>query len=267
MEVCMMINGYRKTEVRARRVARAVLIPLIGVLLLVILLRLLGSSIESILLPMKEVQIYGNSFIKSKELLKIMKIESNRSLLFFNKRTAKMQLLADGRVAGAELLKVWPGTLKVYVAEKEKKFQLLGTENRYWVSADGVVLGGMEEGEEELPPLVTLQANNDDIKVGEEVGNFLVRDVLQALNRIEKTHPDFYRALYSFTISTRGIELYVKGRGYRVYLGNSISEETLEKLRTLLLVLENSGSDGLSAQEIREIDLSFSYAAVQKEEK
>jgi hypothetical protein len=260
----MMINGYRKTEIRSRRVVKIILIPLIGVLILLVILRFMGGVEGVTVLPVKEVQIYGNSYINSTELLKMMKVESNRSLLFFNKRSAKLRLLGDKRISGAELLKVWPHTLKVYVAEKEQKYQLAGAGERYWLSLDGIVLSQMEAGEEERMPFITFQANNDDIRIGEEIPSFLIRDILASLRGIEKAYPEFYRRIHSFSVGPRGVETFFKDKRYRVYLGNSVSEDKLSKMRALLLVLEKGDS---SMNDIREIDLSVSYAAVQKGEK
>jgi hypothetical protein len=224
----------------------------------------MGGLERVAVLPVKEVQIYGNSYMKSTELLRMMKIESNRSLLFFNKRSAKMKLLGDKRISGAELLKVWPHTLKVYVAEKEQKYQLAGAGGRYWLSVDGVVLSRIETGEEERMPLITLQANSDDIRIGEEISSFLIRDILASLREIEKKYPDFYGHLHAFSVGPGGVDAFFNDRRYRVYLGNSVSEEKLSKLRALLLVLEKGDS---SVNEITEIDMSVSYAAVQKGEK
>jgi cell division protein FtsQ len=262
----MMIDGYRKTEARSKRTARAVILASTGALVIAISVRVMSVSIGGLIFPIKEVRIYGNTFIAGNELLRIMDVDSGKSLLFFNTRAARSRLLADGRVSGAQLLKVWPGTLKVYVAEKERKFQLVRGERRYWLSAEGIVLSQVKAGEEERSPTVTLQSNNDDIDIGKAIGNFLMADALDSLGKIEKRYPEFYRTLSSIAVGAQGVELYVKGKDFRVYLGNSVSEEKLEKLRALLLVLESDGSGEMSPDQIREIDLSLSYAAVRKGE-
>jgi hypothetical protein len=262
-----MIDGYGKSEVRYRKVIRIILVMCIGVLILLLGIKILGSSAKTAVLPIKKVQIFGNTYTRSDELLRMINLDTSRSLLFFNNKAAKIMLLSDRRISGVEIVKVYPDMLKIYVAEKRSRFQLAHGEHTYWMSADGIVLGAVPEGEELIVPLITLISNNDDIKIGEEIANFMVFDLLGSLKELERLHPDFYKRIELFHITESGVYMYFKDRGYRVYLGNRITEEKFEKLRALTLVLENYAPDDDSVGDIKEIDMSLSYAAVRKGEK
>lgn len=151
-----MIDEYEKTEVRSRKIIRVILVFCIGALILLLMIKILGGSTKTAVLPIRKVQVFGNSYVKNDELLQMINLDTHRSLLFFNKKAVKITLLSDRRISGVEILKVYPDTLKIYVAEKRKKYQLTDGEHTYWMSADAVVLGPVKEGEDLKFPLITL---------------------------------------------------------------------------------------------------------------
>ena len=56
----------------------------------------------------------------------------------------------------------------------------------------------------------------------------------------------------------------MKNNDHKIYFGSTVTVEKLEKLRALLLVLDNRYKDGDTGG--WEIDMSFSHAAVRKRE-
>ncbi len=261
-----MIEEYRKSDIRSKRIIRAILAFCVGILLILLLIKVFSVIKKSSILPIKQVEIYGTQYIDKSEIVKRMNLDTDRSILFFNSRSARLSLLQDGRISGIELVKVYPDTLKIYVAEKDKKYLLFTGSVLYWLSKDGTVLIESNEERDTTIPLITMNSNNDDIKIGEQIPNFMVRGIISSLAEIEKVYPQFYKRLYSFSVNEKGVYVRLKDGKYRVYLGNEINKEKFEKLRALLIVLESKGDDVIALDEIIEIDMSFSHAAVRRGE-
>ena len=277
-----MIEEYRKNEVRSKKIIRIILASCIVILVLLLLIKLLSGIRKTVMLPIKKVQIYGNTYIQNNEIVKIIDLDTGRSILFFNRKRAKLSLLQDKRISGIEIVKEYPDTLRIYIAEKEKKFlikfliknliknpinnSLMDAEHTYWLSSEGVILKETTGRDLEMFPFITINVNNDDIRIGDLIDNFMVAGILSSIKEIENVYPEFYKRIHSFSVNERGIYVRFKDNNYRVYLGNTITREKCEKLRALILVLENLYPDMTSDNEILEIDLSFSNAAVRKRE-
>jgi hypothetical protein len=215
-----------------------------------------------------------------------MRLDARKSILTFNKAQAKRFLLGDARVSGVEIVKLLPDTLRVYVVEKEKKMLLKvekgdrGT-GLYWLSRDGVILAPALEvpaSGAELPgsegPHITLDANNDDIKVGGRTGDDLLENAIEALGGIEGRFPGFYRRIETVSIGRDGVRVRLDDERYSIYFGDSVTADKFEQLRALLLVLQSGRSSGTTAAGAGrsakdgaiEIDMSSSQAAIRKRE-
>lgn len=273
-----MIEEYRKNEVRSKKIIRIILASCIVILVLLLLIKMISGIRKAVILPIKRVQIYGNTYIQNNEIVKIIDLDTGSSILFFNRKRAKLSLLQDKRISGIEIVKEYPDTLRIYIAEKEKKFlikfliknlinnSLMDAEHTYWLSSEGVILKETTGRDLEMFPFITINVNNDDIRIGDLIDNFMVVGILSSIKEIENVYPEFYKRIHSFSVNERGIHVRFKDNNYRVYLGNTITREKCEKLRALILVLENLYADMISDNEILEIDLSFSNAAVRKRE-
>ncbi len=262
-----MINECDKGEVRSKRLLRGVLIAIIGILIILLLIKL-GSGIGSLVIfPIKKVQIYGNVHMTKREVLQIMNLDASNSMITFNKKKAKRLILQDKRVVSIEMVKLYPDTLRIYIKEKLKEAVLVANSNTYWVSDDGIILSKFNETEDikysDLNyPYITLKSYNDDIKSGEEINNFIVIDIINSLISIKEEYSDFYGLIRSFSIQEDGVYVILKNNNYLIYFGSDVTKVKLEKLRALLIVLK-----GLyQTEDILEIDMSGSHAAVKKRE-
>ena len=265
-----MINEYGKNDVRNRRVLRGALIAIIGILLVLVIVRIAPLAHRIVILPVRRVQIYGNLHLTKGEVVRGMGIDVSSSILTFSKKNAKEALLADRRINDVEITKIYPDTLRIYTREKAALSVVSAKETAYWVSADGVFLSEVKEKDViEHYPLVTLKTNNVDIKIGERVSDFYVLDILTALRRIQEEYPDFFSRLSSFTVDTEGVRLHLSDGTFGVWLGSNVTQQKLESLRALLVVLKSERSklqDGDLAEGMMEIDMSATHAAVRMRE-
>jgi hypothetical protein len=268
-------NSFPSREVRARsrsnhgrgeepqkRVFRIFLIVIILVLSFLIVVKLKAVMGNLVAVPVKRVQIYGTTLIQDKEILKGIGLENEVSLLFFNKKTARQKLLLDNRISMVEMAKIYPDTLRVYVAEKKKKFLLKAEDRSYWITADGVVLSGHSGQADHTYPVITLSSYSDDIKYGENIRNFMFQSLLQAAAEYGKKQPENANFFRFFTVTKGGIYLYSHEPQVRIFLGSRVTAEKLEGARALLLVLKDSPPAGLSSESYLDVDFSFSQAAV-----
>jgi len=255
-----MIEEYR--EVRSKRGLRIIFIILIGVMFSLIFLRLLAKIDKLNLFPIRNVQIYGSSVLTTNSIAKLIGLDSNSTLLLFSKKKAINVLESDKRIKTVEIVRVYPDTLKIQIIEKDRFAVLLAEGKIYLLSKDGTVLSMINKKVNGYP-LITIKSFNDDIIVGREIGNFIVRSILQSIWDIKGKYPNFYKSIYSFLIDEAGVYLKLNNANANIYLGNNINSEKLERLRALLIVLKNNYSEFDTDQ--LEIDLSFSNAAVKGE--
>ena len=268
-----MIGEYGKSTVRQRKINRSVVLRRVLLALIVLCVAAIGikagTGFDSFaLFPVGRVEVYGNGFVTKTEVLRLIGLDANRSILTFSRGRARKRLLADRRVQGAEIVKLLPDTLRVYVVEKSKKMLLEAGGQAYWLSKDGVVLGAVglsEAGTAAVRsrPVVTLESNIVDIKIGGKPGNILLDGILAAAGEIEKDYPGFYGRIQSFCVEQDGVHLLLSDARFQVYLGNTVTKEKLEQLRALLFVLNTTYPAGRGHGAI-EIDMSFSQAAVRQ---
>ena len=261
-----MIEGYRKSEIRSKKIIRIILSFCIGILVLLILVKVLSGLKISVLLPIKQVQIYGNKYVNNSDIMKQMNLNTDRSIFFYSTRATKLAILEDKRISGIELVKVYPDTLRIYVAEKERKYLFSNSDRMYWLSSDGIVLEDVTERINDTSPFITMNSNNDDIKIGNKVENFMIEGLLSSIGAFEKDYSEFYKRILSFVVDEKGVYVRLKENNYRIYFGNTITKEKFEKLRALIIVLESTDKDQSKKNTTMEIDMSFSNAAVRKGE-
>jgi len=261
-----MIGEYQK-GVRSKKIVRIILIPFIVILLVLLLLKLGPGIAGKAVLPIKKVQIYGNHWVISSEIIQLMKLDTHSSILFLNLEKASSRILLDKRIKGARMVRVYPDTLRIHVVEKERTALVKAGESVYWATADGTVLSIADERGYSNYPFITLKSNYDDIKSGCTIGNIMVVDLLNAVSECKKVSPDFLKNIRSFSVDESGISVNLNNEHYRVYLGSSVSMEKLTRLRALISVLNDIyDADTLSDGSLIEIDMSFSHAAVRKRE-
>jgi len=217
----------------------------------------------SVILPVKKLQIYGNRYVMEGEIIRLLKIDASTSILLFDREKAIERILHDRRIRRASVVKMYPDTLRVYISEKNIAAIVAAGDTRYAVSTDGIVLNTVKGRESGEYPLITLKSNNDDIKIGNEIQNIVVKNLLVALNEFKKRYPDFSARIDNAVVDKSGVYVYLAG--YRVYMGAETTLSKLVRLRALIHVLEDTGDFDDQYNGMTDIDMSFSHAAVRRE--
>jgi len=262
-----MIEGYGRDEIRQRKIVRRILIVTIFLLIAMIGVKVIDGLQVFTIFPVKKVQINGTHFVKNKEIVGLMGLTTATSLISLSKKRARDALLEDKRIKRVVIVKLYPDTVRIWIEEKPKSaFLRVGTEG-YWTSLDGTILGKASEDELSGYPAIILNTNNDDIKIGQELENFLVKDLLLSIDITRKRHPDFFRLIDLVTVEENGAYISLENGFFSVYMGKNVTIESFRKLRTLITVLESKdfGKSGLI--DGYDIDMSFSHAAVKEREK
>jgi cell division protein FtsQ len=258
-----MIKEYGKIEVRNKKLIRGILIAIIGILLLLVVIKMAPLSHKAVILPIKQIQIYGNELVTEKEIARAIALDVPKSILAFNRRKAKQLLLQDLRVSRVTMTKLYPDTLRIYVRETAKEALLISGGAMYWIGREGIVLSEITEAAAPLEyPFITLNGNNDDIITGEKLKNFLVHDVLSSVGGIRQKYPDFYNKISSFSLEEDGVYVMLTNDLYSIYFGYTVNQEKLERLRALLVVLESEYLQRGDKGNTVEIDMSSNQAAV-----
>jgi len=267
-----VIEEYRKVRFRSRKIIRAILIFGITIMTFLLVLRIIPEVSRRILFPIKKVEILGLDCITREDVLRILELDTGTSLLLCNRKKIEKLLQQDPRIKNVELLKVYPDRLKIYIQEKEKSILIQTGSEMFWVSIDGVVLEPSEKPLDKIEvknPFITLNNNYDDIKNGERIENLLVRELIQTLGIVEQRFPVFYKLIYNVVLDDKGISLYFLDSlkpGMVVYLGYEVNIDKFDKLRALVLVLQETWREKDKSSKLLQIDMSFSYAVVNEME-
>jgi hypothetical protein len=252
-------------DARTRRPVRFLLIAGIGLMAVLLGIRIIPELGVGTVLPIRNIRIFGVRFVSKREIIQRLGVDSARSLVFFHTRAGELELLRDQRVARVEMVKVYPETLKVHILEKEPRAVVDVSGRAYLVSGDGVVLGEEDSSDYSDYPHITLIANSDDIKSGYPVKNVLLLNYLAALAEMEGEYPGYAELIDAVTIDGSGVSVAAGEGRYRVYLGSTVTTEKLEKMRAILLVLDEPAPAGAGPGTF-DIDMNFSHAAVQEGE-
>lgn len=258
-----VLIGSEKTTARGKKRIRIVLVALIVVLLLMLILRLGKHTELTVILPVKKVQIIGNRYVSDGEIVQFLHIDSPTSMLLFDRESAAEALLTDRRIERAVVAKVYPDTLRVSITEKEPAAVVVSGVDIYAVSSDGIVLNRVREEDVSSHPLITLNAILDDIKTGNEIRNIVVKNLIGSLYDFKKRYPDFSAHIEHAMVDDSGAYLFLPD--FRVYLGTDITLQKMVRLRALVYVLEDSGDFDVQGEGLTDIDMSFSHAAVRRE--
>ncbi|MBN2324053.1 MAG: FtsQ-type POTRA domain-containing protein [Spirochaetes bacterium] len=262
-----MIKECERNGIKSRKVLRAVLLLVIGLLFILALLRIVPAVQKITVMPVRTVQIYGNEHVTKGEIAQKIGIDVPSSILTFSRKHARSALLEDNRILSVETAKLYPDTLRIFIREKPAFSVIEAAGSAYWISADGTVLS--EVGESDVKvwyPRITLKSNNDDIKIGIPVTSYLVQDILHALEDIGRKEPDFLSRISSFTVNEEGAQVRLEDDRFDVWFGTSVTALKLERLRALLAVLKSESLVAGSQAKTVEIDMSATYAAVRMRE-
>ena len=254
-----MIDEYKKDYLKGKRIVKRIFLVLIFISLLLIGIKLLKEIGGVVLFPVKQVIVYGNRYVGSKDVIKLLGIGPTTSILNINRSKSSEILREDPRIETAVIVKVYPDTVKVYLKEKSMLLPLKVGDNLYALSSDGVVLGRITNSTGIVSPILQI-LNYDDIKIGYKLDNFLVQETLKTIQKLVEDDNNFFKEINQILIRKSGVYLNLNNSKYSVYLGDNISPEVLKRLKALITIIENSKEAERGKSLI--INMSFSHAAV-----
>jgi len=263
-----MIEEYGKTRSRSRKVVRVILVLGITVMTFLLMLKIIPEISSGIFFPIKKVEILGLNCITSEEVLRIIDLDTQTSLLLLNKRKMEELLQQDLRIKNVELLKIYPDRLKIFIQEKEVALPIRVGAGLFWVSSDGVVLGPADKVENNTP-FITLSNNSDDIKNGERIESVLIRDLIRTLYMVGQKYTAFYKLMDNVVLDDEGIHVYFQNSlkpEMVAYLGFEATMDKFDRLRALVAVLQKTWEKRENSNSTIQLDLSFSYAVVNEME-
>jgi len=254
-----MIEEYKKDYIKGKRFVKRILLILIVISVIFIGIKLLKDIGGVVVFPVKRVVVYGNKYVSSKDIIKLLGLGPTTSILSINRNKAADTLKSDPRIEAVVVVKVYPDTVKIYLKEKSRFIPLLIKNELYAISSDGVVLGRIKNKLVSDTPVLQI-LNYDDIKTGNKLDNFLILETLKAINRLKEKDNNFFSTIDRISIGKSGVFINIKNDKYSVYLGDNINSDVFNKLKVLIGVLESSReADG--GKQIS-INMSFSHAAV-----
>lgn len=114
----------------------------------------------------KEIVVFGNSAVTSKEVVEATQITTADSLLFLDKAAVTKRVASIPYVASAEVQRELPSTLIIHLTERQAAATLLAGRRSFLIDRDGVVLKESAPGDPVVGPLITNVPNLGVISTG-----------------------------------------------------------------------------------------------------
>lgn len=197
-----------------------------------------------------EVQVEGNLQVATQDIIVGLGLNSETSVLEVNLQALTQRLLRNPWIKEASIRRRLPLSLAVRVVERMPEAVFIA-DRRYLLSADGVILSSLDEGE--LPTLPTLRAETPrQVTVGERI---LTSEMVQGLSVWRQFQ------LANALQGEKAHEIAMTGDGsYVVHLGQQMpvirlrAQDLQEQLRRLGAALLASGRH---LDQFKNVDLRF----------
>jgi len=172
--------------------------------------------------------VKGASYLTSAEVLAASGLEEDDNLFTLDAAVARERLLANPRIVTAKVERRLPGEIVITITERRAAAAILVNGEFYTIAADGVVLGPLAAGYEDLPVLVGPSYTARGVVTGKRFGRPEVLEALAVLTAIGNVDPVWLAAADYVDVNARTIVLARGNR--RVRYGAGFDERTAHRL-------------------------------------
>lgn len=249
-------NVYILKARRKRRIKR-------GIVLTVIIAGVLALFVtKSDFFLIKNVNIKGNSIIKTEAILKDADSFKGENLLFIKENNVISKIKSNPYIDNVTIKRSLPKTLEIDVTEKNVAYYFKGKESFDILSSDLILLEKSNKiDDKNLIEITGLK--KDDLKIGEYVASgdsfTILKTTLDELYKIQKSNKSKFKVTKVDVSSLTNMKVYFGD--VMVKIGDG--EDLVKKINTAIAILEDKSVNLKKGY----IDVSFHGSPVIKKEK
>jgi cell division septal protein FtsQ len=186
--------------------------------------------------------VRGTSYLTAQEVLAAAGFEAGDNLFWADLDEAERKLCRHPRIRRAKVARRLPAEVVIAVEERPATAAFVLNGELYKVSSDGVVLGPMAAGYEDLPILVGVRYRAAQDVSGKKLSRGELGDALATLEALSRVDPAWAAAIEYVDVNDRVVAL-AAGR-YVVKYSANFDERTARRLRRVYEATRANGHGG-----------------------
>ncbi len=192
-------------------------------------------------LSIRTLRVEGNNTVSTATITHLLNGYVGRNLLALPAGEIRGQLLKIKRIRSARVRRIYPGTLKVLVREREGFLYVKSREGDLFpIDEQAMVMEYAVFTSREDLPIVHTQIHSSQLQVGKVVNDKFLNRVLALQKEIRREKPEFLKSVSEYYSEKDQIILVDAQYGSRILLG---SEGLKDQLRRYQFVQENGVVD------------------------
>jgi cell division septal protein FtsQ len=186
--------------------------------------------------------VRGMSYLTAREVLAAAGFEAGDNLFWADLDAAERKLCRHPRIRRAKVARRLPAEVVIAVEERPAAAAFVLNGELYKVSSDGVVLGPMAAGYEDLPILVGVRYRAAQDVRGKKLSRGELGDALATLEALSRVDPAWAAAIEYVDVNDRVVAL-AAGR-YVIKYSANFDERTARRLRRVYEATRANGHGG-----------------------
>lgn len=237
-----------------KKINRSKIVIIFSFLLIVIIA--LYTVLNSDMLNSKNIQIKGNKYVKSDDIIKILDVKDDKNIFRYNIKSMETILLSNKYIDKVKIKRILPNTLNINIIEKQIIANLYNEKEYSYIDSDGNFIDKVNEYNKDKN-IVTVYidyelTNKQDIIFKNEEDR---KNLLYLLKYIRKE--SIYKKIDSIDMTkNKTLNMYTKDDTTILLNINKDLEYNISRLGMILSDLQNKKQKG------GEIDLSVGKYAL-----
>ena len=237
-----------------KKINRSKIVIIFSFLLIVIIA--LYTVLNSDMLNSKNIQIKGNKYVKSDDIIKILDVKDDKNIFRYNIKSMETILLSNKYIDKVKIKRILPNTLNINIIEKQIIANLYNEKEYSYIDSDGNFIDKVNEYNKDKN-IVTVYidyelTNKQDIIFKNEEDR---KNLLYLLKYIRKE--SIYKKIDSIDMTkNKTLNMYTKDDTTILLNINKDLEYNISRLGIILSDLQNKKQKG------GEIDLSVGKYAL-----
>ncbi len=133
----------KKNKKRIKKVNNSKVVIIFSFLLIIVIL--LYTVLNSQMLNSKNIEIKGNRYVKSEDIIKILDIKDDKNIFRYNINNMEKILLSNNYINKVKIKRKLPNTLSINITEKEIAANLYNGEIYCYIDKNGIFIDKFDE--------------------------------------------------------------------------------------------------------------------------
>ena len=155
----------KKNKKRIKKVNNSKVVIIFSFLLIIVML--LYTVLNSQMLNSKNIEIKGNKYVKSEDIIKILDIKDDKNIFRYNINNMEKILLSNKYIDKIKIKRKLPNTLSINITEKDIVANLYNGEEYCYIDKEGNFIDEIDENNKVLIGGKSKKIKMDKVKTKE----------------------------------------------------------------------------------------------------